>query len=146
MDIDDVQELLDSYNQELTKDELIEMRKATQFSLPHHDVSGTIRPTDLKLGRRVLFVDKESFRNGFCENRPQRAFLKVLFYFLPSSVTRQPKVGLGLFRTSLLPARVLQFLVLRTRRSFSSPSIHLRFGLPNSWALKTFLEVCTRPF
>ncbi|PRD31165.1 UNVERIFIED_CONTAM: hypothetical protein NCL1_24183 [Trichonephila clavipes] len=34
---------------------------------------------------------------------------------------------------------------LKTRRSFSSPSIHLRFGLPYIrvpiWALKTFLVV-----
>ncbi|GFW57594.1 hypothetical protein TNCV_2925131 [Trichonephila clavipes] len=36
----------------------------------------------------------------------------------------------NLFLASLLPTTVLQFLVLKTRRSFSRPSIHLRFGLP----------------
>ncbi|GFV06135.1 hypothetical protein TNCV_1084091 [Trichonephila clavipes] len=36
----------------------------------------------------------------------------------------------SLFQASLLPASVLQFLVLKTRRSFTRPSIHLRFGLP----------------
>ncbi|GFW33548.1 hypothetical protein TNCV_2210832 [Trichonephila clavipes] len=36
----------------------------------------------------------------------------------------------SLFQASLLPASVLQFLVLETRRSFSRPSIHLRSGLP----------------
>ncbi|GFV41705.1 sterile alpha motif domain-containing protein 5 [Trichonephila clavipes] len=36
----------------------------------------------------------------------------------------------SLFQASLLPARFLQFLVLKTRGSFSRLSIHLRFGLP----------------
>ncbi|GFU69217.1 uncharacterized protein TNCV_3284951 [Trichonephila clavipes] len=50
----------------------------------------------------------------------------------------------SLFLASLLPASVLQFLVLKTRRSFSRPLIHLRFSLPFlrvpiGWALKTFL-------
>ncbi|GFV67063.1 uncharacterized protein TNCV_357471 [Trichonephila clavipes] len=41
---------------------------------------------------------------------------------------------------------LLVFLVLKTRRSFSRPSIHPRFGLPFlrvpiAWALKTFLLV-----
>ncbi|GFV74340.1 transposable element Tcb2 transposase [Trichonephila clavipes] len=36
----------------------------------------------------------------------------------------------SLFQASLLPASVLQILVLKTRRSFSRPLIHLRFGLP----------------
>ncbi|GFV60083.1 hypothetical protein TNCV_3886011 [Trichonephila clavipes] len=52
----------------------------------------------------------------------------------------------SLFETMLLPASVLQFLVLKTRRSFSRPSIHLRFGLPFvrvpiGGTLKTFLVV-----
>ncbi|GFY27364.1 hypothetical protein TNCV_2069841 [Trichonephila clavipes] len=34
------------------------------------------------------------------------------------------------FQASLLLASVLQFLVLKTGRSISRPSIHLRFGLP----------------
>ncbi|GFV24970.1 hypothetical protein TNCV_884361 [Trichonephila clavipes] len=34
------------------------------------------------------------------------------------------------FQTSLLPANVFQFLVLKTRKSFSRPSIQPRFGLP----------------
>ncbi|GFV03099.1 hypothetical protein TNCV_471581 [Trichonephila clavipes] len=47
------------------------------------------------------------------------------------------------FQTSLLPAGVLQFLILKTSRSFSRPSIHLRFSLPFlrvpiGWSLKTF--------
>ncbi|GFX81906.1 uncharacterized protein TNCV_2571061 [Trichonephila clavipes] len=33
---------------------------------------------------------------------------------------------------SLLLASVFQFLVLKSRRSFSRPSIHLRFDLPRS--------------
>ncbi|GFT95555.1 hypothetical protein TNCV_567621 [Trichonephila clavipes] len=50
------------------------------------------------------------------------------------------------FQVSLLPASVLHFLVLITRRYFSRPSIHLRFGLPFlrvtiGWALKAFLVV-----
>ncbi|GFU00774.1 hypothetical protein TNCV_4819231 [Trichonephila clavipes] len=36
----------------------------------------------------------------------------------------------SLFQTSLLLASVHQFPVLKTRRSFTRPSIHLRFGLP----------------
>ncbi|GFW96782.1 transposable element Tcb2 transposase [Trichonephila clavipes] len=40
-----------------------------------------------------------------------------------------------------LPASVLQFLVLKTRRSFSRSLIHLRFGMPFGWALETFLVV-----
>ncbi|GFW38111.1 hypothetical protein TNCV_835501 [Trichonephila clavipes] len=35
-----------------------------------------------------------------------------------------------LFWVSLLPASVLQFLVLKIRRSYSTTSIHRRFGLP----------------
>ncbi|GFU80609.1 hypothetical protein TNCV_534831 [Trichonephila clavipes] len=49
-------------------------------------------------------------------------------------VVRQPRVGIGLLKkplqASILPASVLQFLVLKTRISFSRPSIHPRFGLP----------------
>ncbi|GFX12933.1 hypothetical protein TNCV_3659291 [Trichonephila clavipes] len=51
----------------------------------------------------------------------------------------------SLFQVSLLPASVVQFLVLKTRRSFSKPSIHLRSDLPFlhvpiGWALKTFFS------
>ncbi|GFU47072.1 hypothetical protein TNCV_2616431 [Trichonephila clavipes] len=35
----------------------------------------------------------------------------------------------SLFPASLLPSSDLQFLVLKTRRSSSRPSVHLRFGL-----------------
>ncbi|GFU74136.1 uncharacterized protein TNCV_1642601 [Trichonephila clavipes] len=49
----------------------------------------------------------------------------------------------SLFQASLLPSSVLQFLVFKTRRSFSRQPIHLRFGLPFlrvpiGWALKIF--------
>ncbi|GFW24988.1 hypothetical protein TNCV_3154911 [Trichonephila clavipes] len=51
-----------------------------------------------------------------------------------SKVAQLPKVGLAfsrsLFQDSLLPASALQILVLKTRRSFSRPSIHPRFSLP----------------
>ncbi|GFW50547.1 hypothetical protein TNCV_2888501 [Trichonephila clavipes] len=36
----------------------------------------------------------------------------------------------SLFQASHLPASVVQFLVLKSRRYFSGSSIHLRFGLP----------------
>ncbi|GFW28474.1 hypothetical protein TNCV_4641391 [Trichonephila clavipes] len=36
----------------------------------------------------------------------------------------------SLFQANLLPASVLQFLILKTSRTFSTSSIHLRFGLP----------------
>ncbi|GFX31254.1 hypothetical protein TNCV_2027551 [Trichonephila clavipes] len=49
------------------------------------------------------------------------------------------------FQSSRLLASVLQFLVLRTRRSFSRSSIHLRFDLPFfrvpiGWTLKTLFS------
>ncbi|GFW52144.1 hypothetical protein TNCV_2820131 [Trichonephila clavipes] len=40
--------------------------------LTHHDISGTIRPTNLKFGRRVPFMEKRSTKKGFCKNRPPR--------------------------------------------------------------------------
>ncbi|GFU26139.1 hypothetical protein TNCV_5105871 [Trichonephila clavipes] len=51
--------------------------------------------------------------------------------------TRQPRVGLGLLKkpfreASLLPASVLQFLVLKTRRSLSTPAIN-RCGYRPVW-------------
>ncbi|GFV33964.1 uncharacterized protein TNCV_2613621 [Trichonephila clavipes] len=61
-----------------------------------------------------------------------------------------PEWGLACSRSlsqaSRLPASVVQFLILKTRRSFSRPSIHLRFGLPFlrvpiGRALKNFLVV-----
>ncbi|GFW01450.1 hypothetical protein TNCV_5031001 [Trichonephila clavipes] len=52
----------------------------------------------------------------------------------------------SLFQASLLPASVMQFLVLKARRFFSWPSNHLRLyvpflHVPIGWALKTFLMV-----
>ncbi|GFW85976.1 hypothetical protein TNCV_1967841 [Trichonephila clavipes] len=69
----------------------------------------------------------------------QKSYLKL---------ARQPRVGLGLLKEPFpdLPASALQFLVLKTRRSFSRPTSHLIFSLPFlrvpiDWALKTFLMV-----
>ncbi|GFW39390.1 hypothetical protein TNCV_1833731 [Trichonephila clavipes] len=54
----------------------------------------------------------------------------VIAFLWHDSPERALAFSRSLFQASLLPAGVLQFLVLKTRRSFSRPSIHLRFGLP----------------
>ncbi|GFX97197.1 hypothetical protein TNCV_556871 [Trichonephila clavipes] len=61
-----------------------------------------------------------------------RALLHLILRSYESSqdsLARQPRVSLGLFKKpfqlSLLPASVLQLLILKTRRSSSKPSIPL---------------------
>ncbi|GFU88092.1 hypothetical protein TNCV_1336611 [Trichonephila clavipes] len=50
---------------------------------------------------------------------------------LPFSLARHTRAfPRSLFQGSRLPANVFQLLSLKTRRHFSRPLIHLRFGLP----------------
>ncbi|GFS73722.1 integrase catalytic domain-containing protein [Trichonephila clavipes] len=83
---------------------------------------------NVSVGTLVLIKD---------ENLPSTKWStgRITEIFPGTDVARQPKMGLGLLKKNfpqaiLLPASVLQFLVLKTRSSFSRPSIHLRFGLP----------------
>ncbi|GFY04403.1 hypothetical protein TNCV_4414911 [Trichonephila clavipes] len=60
----------------LIKPEAAMFRKSNTKRLPHHDISETIKPADLKFERHVPFMECRSSKSRFCKIRASRVIAR----------------------------------------------------------------------
>ncbi|GFW82143.1 hypothetical protein TNCV_5056181 [Trichonephila clavipes] len=57
-------------------EEVDSQRRKRRLTYSHHEISRSLRPTDLKFGRHVPFMEQISAKNEICENLPPRWFVR----------------------------------------------------------------------